>query len=64
MHSVDTFSFEHFLLLWSGPQHNGLSTLGNLRYITSETLKYVLQGHVTIIVEVYVHHSLCICGKR
>ncbi len=62
--SALTFSSKHFLLLWSGPQYNGLSTLSNLGYITSEALKYVLQGHITIIIEVEVNHSLRIYGIR
>ena len=59
-----TFSSKHLLLLRCGSKLNGLSALGNLRDVPSESLKDVLQGQVTVVVEVDVHNCLSICWEE
>ena len=47
-----------------GSELHGLSSLGNLRQVPNEVLKYVEQREIAVVVEVYVNHMLGIWSNE
>lgn len=59
-----TFGSQCILLLYCGTKHNQLPPLSNLGQHTYQLLKYVLEGKVTVIVQINVHNTLSICERN
>ena len=56
--ALEALHAQVLLLVLSGAQLDGLTTLRDLGQVVDETLKDVGEGEVTVIVDVYVHHTL------